>query len=207
MAIITGEKMKNTDSLKLIASAISKLTQPSILIMLLLVVVLFSEHLLPQLKSFLICSILLVIVPILSIYLWSKHLGEGHGEISSNFNRLVPYSISALSFILCVIILIFLGNNLTYLFISSSLMVSTILLFLINLFTKVSVHVGGVSLVCGLSLCLYQLWGLPLFILLALVFWGRSYLNKHTYLQMIFGALIGLVVPFCMYYLLTSIIL
>jgi hypothetical protein len=181
---------------------ISKLTHPSLLIFLLLLVAFITSFSPAQVTNFLISSILLAIVPVSAISLWSKRVGESGGEISSSSNRQIPYLISIASFVLCAVILLFFTDNFPYPFIAVSILFSTILLWFGNYFTKVSVHAGGVSAVCSLCICMFQLWSLPLILLIGVVLWSRLYLKKHTVAQLIYSTLIGFLTPLFLYYVL-----
>lgn len=187
-----------------IAQIISIVTQPPLLIFILTSMICFQDYSLTKFESYLVSVLLLTIVPISSIYLWSRHIGEKCGEISSRSKRLVPYTLSIASFCICVFLVSSLCYDPRYLLISLSLLISSIILLFLNFFIKISVHVSGVSLFCSIGGCLYQIWSIPLFLLIGLVFWSRHHLSKHTYDQMIYGTIVGFIVPFIVCYVLNS---
>lgn len=75
-----------------------------------------------------------------------------------------------------------------------SYIISTILIYFINLYWKISIHLVGSS---GAIFILYYLLNLPIYYMLipAIIGWARLYLKKHTPAQVLGGYVFGLVIP------------
>ena len=72
--------------------------------------------------------------------------------------------------------------------------VSGILMLLITLRWKISIHASSLGGAATILTALYGAVMLPLFVLLALVSWSRVALRRHTVTQVIAGSLAGIVI-------------
>lgn len=75
-----------------------------------------------------------------------------------------------------------------------SYIISTILIYFINLYWKISIHLVGSS---GAIFILYYLLNLPIYYMLIpiIIGWARLYLKKHTPAQVLGGYILGIIVP------------
>jgi hypothetical protein len=68
---------------------------------------------------------------------------------------------------------------------------ATLLFALLTPFTNLSLHAAGVS---GAAVCVayvFGAWGSPAFLLVPLVWWARTVLERHTPLELALGVLVG----------------
>ena len=68
---------------------------------------------------------------------------------------------------------------------------ATLLFALLTPLTNLSLHAAGVS---GAAVCLvyvFGAWGLPAVLLVPLVWWARTVLERHTPLELALGVLVG----------------
>ena len=185
-----------------IAEIISKITIPGLTITIFFLYLWIVKPLVFKPLSFVLSILLLGVLPVVATLIGSKKAGEGGGvHITSRSARTLPYIISLVGSLLCLIILLLLEGSGVYVFIAGSFVVSTIILLMVNFLTKVSVHMCAVSAVAALSFCLTGLWGIPFLILMCLVFWSRLSLGKHSWQQLVLGMIIGFITPFCFWFI------
>lgn len=186
-----------------IADLVSKFTIPGLTISIFLVYVNLINSQAFEILPFCLSIMLLGILPVIATLIGSRKAGEGGGvHIASRSGRTLPYIISLVGSLLCLVILLLTEDSGVYVFIAGSFVVSTIVLLLVNFLTKVSVHMCAVSAAAGLCLCLVGAWSIPFLILMGLVFWSRLSLGKHTWQQLVLGMIIGFVTPVCIWFIL-----
>ena len=165
----------------------------------------FSQKYLLHKEKWILWSIALFFVTILpTIYLFQlkKRKEIRSLDIDDRKKRIVPLLLGFICFSI--------GFSTLYLFKAPGIVLglmfcyvtNTLIVWLITIFWKVSVHAIGVS---GPLMALYICFGqyvLPLFIISVLVGISRIVLNKHTPMQVLVGTGIGfLVTPIQIYYL------
>ena len=186
-----------------IADLVSKFTIPGLTISIFLVYVNLINSQAFEIFPFCLSIMLLGILPVIATLIGSRKAGECGGvHIASRSGRTLPYIISLVGSLLCLVILLLTEDSGVYVFIAGSFVVSTIVLLLVNFLTKVSVHMCAVSAAAGLCLCLVGAWSIPFLILMGLVFWSRLSLGKHTWQQLVLGMIIGFVTPVCIWFIL-----
>lgn len=186
-----------------IAEIISRITIPGLTITIFFLYLGIVKPAVFEPLPFVLSILLLGILPVVATLIGSKKAGEGGGvHIASRSARTLPYIISLVGSLLCLVILLLLEGSGVYVFIAGSFVVSTVILLLVNFLTKVSVHMCAVSAAAGLCLCLTGVWSIPFLILMALVFWSRLSLGKHTWQQLVLGMIIGFVTPLCIWFFL-----
>ncbi|MBS3802626.1 MAG: hypothetical protein KGY65_07745 [Candidatus Thermoplasmatota archaeon] len=142
----------------------------------------------------------LCIFPIVMI-LYFKRKGTVDIWVSNQNQRLPFYLIAIIGYILGSIIFYVRGE--TTLFVLSVAYVGvTSAVTIGNFSTKVSSHSAGVAGPLLAVTLVYGVLALPSFLLLPLVFWSRLKLNAHSFTQLTLGAIIGMIVTFCVYVLL-----
>jgi membrane-associated phospholipid phosphatase len=83
----------------------------------------------------------------------------------------------------------------------------TAVYFFLNRWKKISIHAAGVGILVGFILAYillheeYELWMFALTLIISgLIMTARLYLQKHTFFEVVFGWLIGLIVTFSVNY-------
>ena len=183
---------------KKIAKCVSAITQAPIVALILLSII-YASHAFVSQVSMVLGVIFLTVIPILRIFTWSKYIGETHGNISNKSDRLVPYIVSIISYFIYWVILICLNSDKVLTFVAVSYSIGTLVLFIINMWCKVSAHASGVAIACSLLICIFGIYGLISLLILPVVLWSRFTLKKHTWSQLILGMCTGFVVPICIY--------
>lgn len=134
------------------------------------------------------------IAPVIAVQHYSVKFGNTDGDVMRREDRTMP--------LVCGIVCYAVGAILLYLVDAPRIVtvtmlvyvISTVVVILITTRWKISIHATGVM---GPALAIsiaYWPWGLVFFILLPLVAWSRYVRRKHTPLQLVGGALEGLVV-------------
>ncbi len=133
--------------------------------------------------------------------LYFKRKGTVDIWVSNQNQRLPFYLIAIIGYIIGSIIFYTRGE--TTLFVLSVAYVGvTSAVTIGNFSTKVSSHSAGVAGPLLAVTLVYGVLALPSFLLLPLVFWSRLKLNAHSFTQLTLGAIIGMIVTFCVYVLL-----
>lgn len=140
-----------------------------------------------------------ILMPMITIYLFQKINGFGLKELSEREKRFVPYGLTILSYIFCLLIMYKL--NLPYYMTGIILSALLILVFciLINLKWKICIHMAGMGAMVGGLLSLSFLfhynpvWWLCVFILLSgFLGTSRIILRRHSLAQVLSGFAVGL---------------
>jgi membrane-associated phospholipid phosphatase len=177
------------------ARGVSLVTQtPLQAAILILIISVFCFELFP-ITEYILCTLLLAVVPILGIMIWNKANNRSGIDIEKKSDRQIPYVVALCSYIFCVLIMLLLEQRDQLFFISVSYLVSTMSMAAINLRWKISVHASGIALACSVYVCTFGLICVLSFLIVPLVIWSRVKLGKHSIYQLIFGALLGLIIP------------
>ena len=148
-------------------------------------------------SSILICFSLLAFLPFLPVlYFYRKNVVDL--DISKREMR-TPFFIIATTFYSLAAVIFFATNTTIMFLLSVSYAFVTIILLLVNLFWKVSVHSAGVTGPIFALIFVFGFMVLPLSLIIILVSWSRIKLKKHTFTQTIMGSLIPIVVGFFLY--------
>ena len=147
--------------------------------------------------SILICFFCFAFFPFLAIiYFYQKRNIDLY--ISKREARTPFFLIAIASYTLGTILFLFTHTKIMFILALASLIVS-ILLLIINLFWKVSIHCAGVT---GPIFALVFVFGanaLPLTSIIGLVGWSRITLKNHTFAQTLSGTIISLLVGFLVF--------
>lgn len=118
-----------------------------------------------------------------------------HFRMLERTERTLPYLAGIIGSIIAIILLFLVGAAPPLIVMSAILTVTVIVLAIVNVYTKVSLHAAtltGASTTLGLGVH-------PIFYLLLLfipaIAWARLYKRRHTLLQVLLGVLIATVIP------------
>lgn len=142
-----------------------------------------------------VCAIFAGILPSLLVLSLLKKRSSGKKidmDIPERTDRHYPLILVIITYIIGTIVLYALNAPAITTVLMFCYFSNTLILFLINLYWKISIHAMGVA---GPSVALIYVFG-PLGLvfspIIPLVMWSRLYLKKHTFFQVIIGALLGL---------------
>jgi len=142
--------------------------------------------------SILLCFFCFAFLPFLSIlYFYKKNIVDLY--VSKRKTRTPFFLIAITSYSFAAIV--FLATNTKILaLLALGYIVVSIILMVVNLFWKVSVHCAGVTGPIFSLIFVFGINALPLFLIVGLVGWSRIKLKNHTFAQTLAGTLIALTV-------------
>lgn len=175
--------------LKYLAFAISAILSPYLVALVFIVIIVYHysnsfHEFFPWMVTFFVSAIL---VPGLYV-LWlleSKKIKDIH--IANPKDRKIPFVLAGVSAIIGTIILGVLDASRQVFLISVIYAVNTILIALVTLTWKISVHMIILSLVSTISVVLFGWQFLWLYLLLIPLGWSRIYRKRHTFWQVLAG--------------------
>jgi hypothetical protein len=191
-----------------IAQAISKFTNPCILsvLVLLLIVATESGNVCELVGWIAIILLFFVLIPVVYLYVRTSKSGN---SIKSVFELTIflkqhPRDILILALLLglpCLAILWFIKVPASLISTLVALIASSIVTALFNIFYRVSFHLTAITLLIVMAA---QAWGQAFLILLAaipLIAWAKYQIRDHTVPQLLIGIAVGLVVSLSTLYL------
>lgn len=132
-----------------------------------------------------------ILLPTLCI-VWMMRNGKVTDfDIYVREQRFWPYLIGIACALVTWLVMFMAGAPNLFLVITGAVAGQSIMLFLVNLRWKISVHATGTACFAVLSWQLFGLWGATLFLAIPLVAWSRVLLGRHTTGQVIAGASLG----------------
>ena len=147
--------------------------------------------------SILICFSLFAFLPFLPVlYFYRKKVVDL--DISKREMR-TPFFVIAAAFYSIAAIIFFATNTTILSLLAASYAFVTIILLLVNMFWKVSVHSAGVTGPIFALVFVFGFMALPLSLMIFLVSWSRIKLKKHTLPQTFIGSLIPIAVGLVLY--------
>lgn len=129
------------------------------------------------------------ILPVIAIVI-TKKAGI---DLSMRTNRIYPFIIGIISYLIGTVILLLVHAPLITTILMFCYFSNTLIMFLINLHWKISIHAIGVSGPTTVLIFVFGYFGAILGLILPIVMWNRLYLKKHTVFQVIIGALLGFI--------------
>lgn len=142
--------------------------------------------------SILLCFFCFAFFPFLSVlYCYRKNVGDLY--VSKRKARTPFFLIAIISYSFAATIFLVTNTKIMFLLALGYILVS-IILMVVNLFWKVSVHCAGVTGPIFSLIFVFGLNALPLSLIIGLVGWSRIKLNNHTFAQTLVGTLISLTV-------------
>ncbi|MEE9366405.1 MAG: hypothetical protein V3W44_06940 [Dehalococcoidales bacterium] len=183
-----------------LARVISKITNPCILSILVLLLMAYTES--TDVRVLIgwaaIMFLFLVLLPLVYVYIRTSK-SRGGAKLLANptlFLRQHPRDILILGLLLglpCLVILVILEAPPLLLSTLEALLASSIIVALFNMFYRVSYHLAAVTV---LVLMAALTWGQIYFVLLALiplVGWAKYRINEHTPVQLAIGVAVSVV--------------
>ena len=142
--------------------------------------------------SILLCFFCFAFVPFLSIlYFYRKNVVDLY--VSKRKTRTPFFLIAITSYSFAAIIFLVTNTKILFLLALGYVTVS-IILMVVNLFWKVSVHCAGVTGPIFSLIFVFGINAIPLSLIVGLVGWSRIKLKNHTFAQTFVGTLIALTV-------------
>lgn len=173
-----------------ISSFISNITRaPLISIPTFIIINFFLLDSVDFLKITTICIFFAAILPV-TVLIITKKSGI---DLSMRINRNYPFIIAITSYLIGTVILLLVNAPLITTILMFCYFSNTLIMFLINLHWKISVHAMGVSGPTTVLIFVFGYLGSILGLILPVVMWSRMYLKKHTISQVIMGAFLGFV--------------
>lgn len=133
-----------------------------------------------------------VLVPSTAAYIWIKDK-KLEMDMPNREDRLYPLLCTIISYLLGVITLFTINAPSIITVLMFCYFTNTLLVLIISSFWKISIHTVGVA---GPAVFLIYVFGYPGLIFLPLipiVMWSRLFLKRHTFNQVIAGAILGFV--------------
>ena len=193
-------------SKKRFAKLISTITHPPLIaIPTFIVINVFLLGLSDSIVVNIICMIFAAILPILTSLILIKKMNTDI-DITDRRKRTLPLFFAVCSYIIGFFVLYIIDApaiTTTLMLIYSS---NTLIILLINLSWKISIHAMGVA---GPTAALIYLFGLPGVIFgltIPIVMWSRVMLRKHSILQVLAGSVLGLIITSVQLYYLVPLI-
>ena len=147
--------------------------------------------------SILLCFFCFAFIPFLSIlYFYRKKVVDLY--VSKRKTRTPFFLIAITSYSFAAIIFLVTNTKIMFLLALGYVLVS-IILMVVNLFWKVSVHCAGVTGPIFSLIFVFGINAIPLSLIVGLVGWSRIKLKNHTFAQTLVGTLISLSVGFVEY--------
>lgn len=116
-------------------------------------------------------------------------------------NRIFLFKAGFLSSIIGLFILLYLRAPLAILALVSSYTLIALALFLITPFWRISLHSAFFSASLSVLIILFNLKFAYLFFLWPFLAWARLHRKRHNFLQVLFGAFLGIFISFLIFYL------
>ncbi len=185
--------IKKKTPLDILAFLTSAIFSPYITALVFIIVITYnsSQHLnqfLPWMTTFLLFSLILP-----GIYvLWQMEIGKIHDfHISDPNERKQPFLIAGISAIIGLIILIILKAAHPVIVVAVAYSTIAIVVALITLYWKISIHTAVFSSVATVLFILYGTAYWWLFLVIIPLAWSRVYRKHHTVLQTAAGAVLA----------------
>jgi len=157
-----------------------------------------STFVYPPIYGFSLGVFFLCIYPMIPI-LYQYRRGAVDLWVSDRKQRTILYLLSIFGYLICAFLSFYLSYQVLFVF-SLSYFFVAISLLLINLFTKISSHTAGLAGPLTAVTYIYGVITLPLFLLLFLLFWARSVLKAHTFLQLFEGSVAAILVTYLVFF-------
>ena len=147
--------------------------------------------------SILLCFFCFVFFPFFSVlYFYKKKFSDL--DVSKRETRTPLLLIAIFSYLAATIIFSITNTKILFLLALGCTFVSLIIT-VVNLFWKVSIHCAGVTGPIFSLIFVFGLTALPLSVIIGLVGWSRIKLKNHTFSQTLVGTLISLTVGVILY--------
>jgi len=147
--------------------------------------------------SIFFCFFCFAFIPFLSVlYFYRRKVVDLY--VSNRKTRTPFFLIAITSYSFAALIFLVTNTKIMFLLALGYILVS-IILMVVNLFWKVSVHSAGVTGPIFSLIFVFGINAVPLTLIVGLVGWSRIKLKNHTFAQTLAGSLIALTVGFAVY--------
>ncbi|MBI5679511.1 MAG: phosphatase PAP2 family protein [Methanobacterium sp.] len=137
------------------------------------------------------------LLPILLVYGWMKSKKTRGMQIELDIpertDRNVPLLMVIISYLIGAVILYMINAPTITTILMFCYFSNTLIVFFINLYWKISIHSMGVAGPAAALIYVFGPIGVIFSTIIPVVMWSRLYLKRHTLLQVISGALLGLI--------------
>ncbi|MDI6644017.1 MAG: PAP2 family protein [Methanobacteriaceae archaeon] len=130
------------------------------------------------------------ILPSIISIIWIYHK-KVEMDMPNKSDRIYPLLTVILSYIIGTIVLYVLKAPAIVTVLMFCYLFNTVIVLLINFFWKISIHVMGVSGPAPALIYVFGFWGIIFVLVIPMVMWSRFYLKRHTFNQVLVGALLG----------------
>jgi membrane-associated phospholipid phosphatase len=143
---------------------------------------------------------LIVVIPSLVYVILARHY-EHHVDmdITNRADRPLPLLLASLGALIAGSIISNRINDVSLLFISQTLVAMLLLLTVVSLVWKISIHTSTLAALVTLMVIFRGEALLPLYLIVLPVAWARLQLHKHTAAQLAGGSLLGVAVTYLLY--------
>jgi len=177
-----------------LARVISRVTNPCILSVLVLLLLAYTESTSLRILGYSVATVLLflVLIPLVYVYIRTPRRLSGPRLLAdpTMFLKQHPKDILLLSLLLglpCLAILFFLKAPSPMLYTLAALLASSIVTALINLFYRVSYHLAAVTILVSMAALTWNQMLLVLLAIIPVIGWAKYQLNQHTLAQLASG--------------------
>lgn len=139
-----------------------------------------------------------ILIPLVSINVFRKLNSWSHWQLSHREHRHMPYALSLLSYVACLVLFIQMNTTTFFRGIIMAAIAAQVICMVVNIWWKISTHMVGMGGLFGLlvsfSLIFYYnpLWpACGLLILSGLLGTSRMVLRQHSLAQVLVGFLVG----------------
>lgn len=176
-----------------VAEAISLAGSPFLLAALLLLIISWhATHALgPALGWAVLTALFVTVAPLGLLWLAVRAGRVGNLDLDVRHERPWPMLLALAITVLGLALLWLLGAPRLLLVLLVSTLLGGLIALLITLRWKISIHAGGAAGCVTVLALLYGAWALPLLVGVALIGWSRVVLGKHTWAQVIAGAIVS----------------
>lgn len=195
--------MKRSDFLDKLAFIISLALSPYIIstVYILIIFLQFTNRPNQFLIYVVIAFVFFILIPAgYVLYLFEK---KQIADLHINFHqqRLKPFAFGAASAVLGAIILLFLGAPRPILVLSIAYAVNSVILTLITMFWKISIHAATTAALVSMTFVLFGMRFWPLLLLLPPLYWSRIYRQRHSLAQLLWGSVVSFLLVLVIFYL------
>jgi hypothetical protein len=202
-----GYVMKNRSLASTPASIIARITNPAILSVLFLIIVLLTQpsDISAKIKTTAVIILFLVILPLIYVtvrfYFYRHTLHDLWGV--TTVLKYHPLDVIILGLVFgstCLIILRNLDTPTTVVTAFSALLFSALAVAAANLFFKASFHLAFLTVLVILSATIWGIYYLSLLILIPIASWAKYQIREHSVIQLVSGILIAVLITSCVLY-------
>ncbi len=175
------------------ATTISNLTIPPTIAVVTFALINYTvSNGLPFIALTLLTPLFAMAVPLGVIFVLRRKTDARDIDIPLREERRRPLFLSAASYFVGTAVLLLAQAPLLITGVTFAYGIGTLVIFLINLRWKISIHTMGIAGPTTVLVFVFGVWGILLGALLPLVTWSRVYLKKHTIAQALAGIVAGI---------------